>query len=60
MERKWCALVWLPSGLVVRNEAQQLTKNELDERNAKQAAQGIINLRWKEVEQDADGNWVRV
>lgn len=56
----WCALVWLPSGLVVRNEAQQLTKNELDERNAKQAAQGIINLRWKEVEQDADGNWVRV
>lgn len=58
---KWYSLVWLPTGALAtyKEEVEQLSEEEASERNAKQAGQGIVNLRWRPVKKDADGNWVR-
>ena len=54
---KWYALVWLPTGALTSDEPEQITEEVASERNAAQAAQGIVNLRWREVERDSEGNW---
>lgn len=46
--------VWLPTGQVLSPLSKQMSKDEADKLNAALAGQGIMNVRWKPVEQEEE------
>ena len=55
---KWYALVFLPEDKIL-SKPEYLDRVTVSKRNAAQAAQGMLTLRWKEVDVSVPRNHIK-
>ncbi len=55
---KWYALVFLPENKIL-SKPEYLSRVTVSERNAAQSAQGLLNLRWKEIDVSEPKNHIK-